>query len=136
MSNSNSIKRLSGGPLRSNVPGLYVLVVEMEISTTTITSTVPTNGKQVTVAHAGTAGDYSITFGEDLKPRRVVSAQVIIEEDQAEASAKWTGYTKSTGVGLFTFYDEDDTSGIAAAANFTGTAQLVLYCSKTDLADA
>jgi hypothetical protein len=136
MSSSNSIKNLSGGPLRSNVPGLYTIVVEMEISTTTITSTVPTNAKQITVAHAGTDGDYTITFSEDLKPRRVIAGMVIIEEDQPEASAKWTGYTASTGVGTFSFYDEDDTSGIATQVDFTGTAQLVLFCSKTELADA
>lgn len=136
MGNSNSIKNLSGGPLRSNVPGLYTIVVEMEINGTSITSTVPTNAKQVTVAHAGTDGDYTITFSEDLKPRRVIAGIVNIEEDLPEESAKWTGYTASTGIGTFTFYDEDDTSGIATQANFVGTAQLILFCSKTELADA
>jgi len=136
MGNANSIKKLSGGPLRSNVPGLYTIIVEMEISTTTITSTVPTNAKQITVAHAGTTGDYTITFAGDLKPRRVIAGMVNIEEDLPEESAKWTGYTASTGVGTFSFYDEDDTSGIATQADFTGTAQLILYCAKTELADA
>ena len=136
MGNANSIKKLSGGPLRSNVPGLYTIIVEAEIATTTITSTVPTNAKQITLAHAGTDGDYTLTFAEDLKPRRVIAAVIAIEEDQAEASAKWTGYTASTGVGTLTFYDEDDTSGIAAATDFTGTCQVILYCSKAQLADA
>ena len=132
MGNANSIKKLSGGPMRSNVPGLYMIIVEMEISTTTITSTVPTNAKQITVAHAGTTGDYSITFAGDLKPRRVVAGQVVIEEDLGLEKGMWTGYTASTGVGLFTFYDVNDT----VPADFTGTAQLILYCSKTELADA
>ena len=135
MSNSNSIKKLSGGPLRSNVPGLACIVIEMEINGTSITSTSPTNGKDITVAHAGTAGDYTVTFAGDLKPRRVVAGIVAIEEDLAEESAKWTSYTASTGVGTFTFYDEDDTSGIAAATNFVGTAQLILYVTKTSRAD-
>ena len=131
MSNSNSIKRLSGGPLRSNVPGLFVLIVEMEIAGTTITSTVPTNAKQITVAHAGTTGDYTITFAEDLKPRRIVVGQVILEEDLGLEKGHWTGYTASTGIGTFTMYDVNDT----VPADFTGTAQLVLYCSKTERAD-
>ncbi len=132
MSNSNSIKLLSGGPLRSNVPGLYTLIIEMEINGTSITSTVPTNGGDVTVAHAGTAGDYTITFSEDLKPRRVISGQVVIEEDLPLESAKWTGYTASTGIGTFTFYD----GATEVATNFVGTAQLILFCSKSKLADA
>lgn len=134
MSNSNSIKTLSGGPLRSNVPGLYVIVVEMEIAGATITSTVPTNAGQITVANTGT-GTYSITFAEDLKPRRVISGQVVIEEAQAETHGKWTGYTASTGVGTFTMFGDTVAAGTEAAENFTGTAQLVLYCSKTERAD-
>jgi hypothetical protein len=132
---TSSIKKLNGGPLRSNIPGLYVLVVEMEISTTTITSTDPVNAKEFTVAHAGTTGDYTITFNEDLKPRNVWAGFVAIEEDLPEESALWTGYTRSTGVGTFSFYDEDDTSGIATQADFTGTAKLVLLCSNSSLSD-
>lgn len=132
MGNSNSIKNLSGGPLRSNVPGLYTIVIEMEIAGATITSTVPTNAKQITVAHAATTGDYTITFAGDLKPRRVIVGQVAVEEDLGLEKGHWTGYTASTGVGTFTMYDVNDT----VPADFTGTAQLVLYCSKTELADA
>ena len=132
MGNANSIKRLSGGPLRSNVPGLYTVIIEAEIAGTSITSTVPTNAGQITLAHAGTAGDYTLTFAEDLKPRRVVAGIVCIEEDLPLESAKWTGYTASTGVGTLTFYD----GATEVAANFTGTCQIILYCSKTELADA
>ena len=131
MSNSNSIKTLSGGPLRSNVPGLYVLIVEMEINGTSITSTVPTNAGQITVAHAGTAGDYTITFAEDLKPRRVIAGQVALTEDLGLEKGQWTGYTASTGVGTFTMYDLDNT----VPTNFVGTAQLILYCTKSSRAD-
>lgn len=131
MGNSNSIKNLSGGPLRSNVPGLYTIVIEMEIAGATITSTVPTNAGQITVANAG-AGLYTITFAEDLKPRRVIAGIVLIEEELPLEHGTWTGYTASTGVGTFSTYDV----ATPVLTDFTGTAQLVLYCSKTELADA
>jgi hypothetical protein len=130
---TSSIKRLNGGPLRSNIPGLYCLVFEVEIATTTITSNDPTAG--VTFAHESTDGDYSITFDESVKPRYVWAGLPSIEENQSESSVRWTGYTQSTGVGLFTFSDEDDTSGISASTDFTGTLKLVLLCSNSGLAD-
>ena len=136
MGNANSIKKLSGGPLRSNVPGLYTVIIEAEIAGTSITSTVPTNAKQITLAHAGTAGDYTLTFAEDLKPRRVIAGIIAVEEDLAETSGKWTGYTASTGVGTITMYGDTVAAGTEAPENFTGTCQIILYCSKTELADA
>lgn len=132
MGNANSIKKLSGGPMRSNVPGLFTLVIEMEIAGTSITSTVPTNAGQITVAHDGTTGDYTITFAEDLKPRRVICGIFVIEEDLPLEKGLWTGYTAATGVGTFTTYDVNDTT----QTDFTGTAQLVLFCSDSTLADA
>lgn len=129
----SSIKRRSGGPIRSNIAGLYATVIEVEISTTTITSNDPQAG--FTVAHAGTDGDYTLTFDGDAKPRSVWAGMVLVEEDQPGIRAHWTGYTASTGIGTFTFYDEDNTSGIEAQADFTGTAKIVLLCSDSKLAD-
>jgi len=124
---TSSIKKLNGGPIRSNMPGLYVVVIEAEINGTTITSNDPTAG--FTIAHAGTTGDYSITFDEDAKPRNVLAGIVLNEEDDGTEELKWTGYTRSTGIGLFTAYDAD------TAANFVGTAKFILFCSKATLSD-
>ena len=123
----SSIKRRSGGPLRSNIAGLYLVVVEAEINGTTITSNDPAAG--FTIAHAGTAGDYTFTFDEDAKPRNVWAGVILNEEDDGTEDLKWTGYTRSTGVGLFTAYDQE------AATNFVGTAKILLFCSDSSLSD-
>ena len=125
---TSSIKKLNGGPVRSNIPGLYVIAIEAEINGTTITSNDPTAG--FTIAHASTAGDYSITFDEDAKPRSVWCGIVLNEEDDGSEQARWTGYTASTGVGLLTFYD-----GTTTPTDFVGTAKIILFCSKSSLAD-
>lgn len=123
----SSIKRRSGGPLRSNIAGLYMLVLEAEINGTSITSNDPTAGW--TLAHDGTAGDYTLTFDGDAKPRSVWVGLVLNEEDDASEEARWTGYTASTGVGTLTFYDG------GSATNFVGTAKIMLLCSDSKLAD-
>lgn len=73
---------------------------------------------EVVVAHQGTnAGEYLITFAEKVKPYELLWGDASILGDQAQLDAKVVSYTQSTGVLLIKVYDEDDTSGISAAAN-------------------
>jgi len=123
---TSSIKKLNGGPIRSNIPGLYCIAIEAEINAGTITSNDPTAG--FTIASSG-SGVYTITFDEDAKPRSVWAGIVLNEENDATEEARWTGYVSSTGVGTFVFYDA------SVATDFIGTAKLVLFCSKSSLAD-
>ena len=123
---TSSIKRRSGGPLRSNIAGLYMICIEAEINGGTITSNDPQAG--FTIASSG-SGVYTITFDEDAKPRSVWVGIVLNEENDATEEARWTGYVASTGVGTFYFYDAD------VATNFVGTAKIMLLCSDSQLAD-
>jgi len=85
---TSSIKRRSGGPLRSNIAGLYMICIEAEINGGTITSNDPQAG--FTIASSG-SGVYTITFDEDAKPRSVWVGIVLNEENDATEEARWTG---------------------------------------------
>ena len=123
---TSSIKTLNGGPLRSNIPGLYVIAIEAEINAGTITSNDPTAG--FTIASSG-SGVYTITFDEDAKPRSVWAGICLNEEVDGTERLQWSGYVSSTGVGTFVAFDA------SVATDFVGTAKFVLFCSKTKLAD-
>ena len=87
----------------------------------------PDYGGDIAVAHAGTDGDYTITFAGDKKPYLLRAGWCAIQGDQAGFHAKVTGYTESTGVLTVTVYDEDNTSGIQAPAN-TNDVKVQVFC--------
>ena len=122
----SSIKRRSGGPLRSNIAGLYAIVIEAEINGGTITSNDPTAG--FTIASSG-SGVYTLTFDEDVKPRSVWYGNPVNEEADGTEEFRWTGYVASTGVGTFVAYDA------SSPVDFVGTCKIFLLCSDSKLAD-
>ena len=110
-------------PIRHTWTGdLYDFILKFD----TVTGTADPDGvnpdlstdDEVVVAHQGTnAGEYTITFAEHVKPYEMLWGDASILGDQAQLDAKVVSYTQSTGVLLVKVYDEDDTSGISAAAN-------------------
>lgn len=64
-------------------------------------------------------GTYTITFAAGKRPGVLLHGTADFMEDLPGWSVKVTGYDPATGVLTLIAYDEDDTSGIAAAADST-----------------
>lgn len=131
-----SIKK-RGKALRTNLYGdVFWTVIKFDFAGTTNDPDGIDPSESVTFAHVDT-GDYSITFDEEVKPKNVITAIVNIEGDEPTLTAKWTGYTASTGVLTFTVHEEDGTSGISAAANVADgvEATILILCGANALTD-
>jgi len=124
----SSLKRRSGGPMRSNIAGLYVTAFTAEVNGAIITSTNPS--VSFTIANIG-AGLYTVTFDADAKPRNILTGVINVEEELPLENAVWTGYNAATGVGTFSTYD----LATPVLTDFIGTLKFVLFCSDTVLSD-
>lgn len=108
-------------PFRSVRDEQFDFTFKFTTDTTTDPSTYePDYGSDLVVAHAGTNGDFSITFSGSKKPLALSYGDACILGDEPTLDAKVVSYTPSTGVLLVTVYEEDGTSGISAAADTSG----------------
>ncbi len=125
-----SIKK-QGKALRSNLYGevsLYFLTFDSTGGTTDPDGVDP--AENVTVAHAGTTGDYTITFDETVKPKNIPVGFINIAADDGFVGT-FTGYTASTGVATFTASD----AGTAANIADNVEVQVMLVMGHNSLTD-
>jgi hypothetical protein len=113
-------------PLTSVTGDSFIYCVSFETNNTDDPDGVVQDNDGVTIAREDT-GDYSITFPANAKPAALLFGCAEFREDLPGWHAKVTSYTDSTGVLLVTAYDEDDTSGIEAAADSTDKT-LSVFC--------
>lgn len=126
-----SIKKRGKAP-RTNLYGdiwFYVVTFNSTGGTTDPDGVDP--AENVTIEHAGTTGDYTITFAEGAKPRNVPAGFMNIGSDAGFVGV-FTGYTRSTGVATFTVSD----AGTAADIADNVPVQVLLICGNDKITDA
>lgn len=129
---ARSINHEGGYPCRVNLGDAYFWAFSFDSNSTSAPDGLLVDNGEVTVARADT-GDYTVTFNSDVKPYALLWGDASIRGDEAELDAKVTGYTQSTGVLTLTVYDEDDTSGISAAADSTDKkVQILCLFSRSE----
>jgi hypothetical protein len=119
-------------PIRSARLGEYLIAFTFETNNTSAPDGLSPAIDGITLARSG-VGDYTITFDEDKKPYAVHFCMADFVEDAPGWHVKYTGYTQSTGVLTLTATDEDNTSGIEAAADSTDqTIQVLILATRSD----
>ncbi len=125
-----SIKK-GGKTLRTNLYGeisLYIVNFDSTGGTNDPDGVDP--AENVTVAHAGTAGDYTITFDETVKPKNIPGGWVNVGSDAGFVGV-FTGYTASTGVATITVSDGGTAANVADNVN----VQVFLVLGHNSLTD-
>lgn len=121
-------KWLGDYPLRTGRPESYILILEFETNSTSAPDGLVPNVTGVTLGRTG-VGDLTVTFAEDVKPNQVLFCEPSVVEDDPDLNAKYTGYTKATGVLTLTTYD----GGVAADTD-DQTVQLLIVATRSDKA--
>ena len=92
----------------------------------------PAYGTDILAIDQTATGVYTITFTEKNKPAAVHLCLADFVEDMPGWSIKFISYVASTGVLTLKAYDEDDVSGIQAAADSTDkTVQVLIVYTRS-----
>ncbi len=118
-------------PLRATRNDEYIFTLQFETNNTDAPDgLVPAYGTDVLAIDQTATGTYTITFAESKKPYALHYAQASFLEDMPGWSINVVSYVQSTGVLTLKAYDEDNTSGVAAAADSTDKT-VQLFCVFT-----
>lgn len=122
-------------PLKSARSNEAVLCFSFETNNTDAPDGLdPAYGSDVMVLDQTATGTYTITFNERVKPAAVHYCKADFAEDMPGFDIKYVGYVASTGVLTLKAYDEDNTSGVMAAADSTDkTVQVLLVYTRSDV---
>lgn len=94
----------------------------------------PAYGTDVMTLDQTATGVYTITFNARVKPAAVHYCKADFVEDMPGWDIKFVSYVASTGVLTLKAYDEDDTSGVMAAADSTDkTVQVFLVYTRSSV---
>lgn len=123
-------------PLRSTRGEQYLFTLQFETNSTSAPDGLsPAYGTDVLSIDQTATGKYEITFQESKKPYAVHACFADFVEDLPGWSVKFVSYDQETGVLVLMAYDEDNTSGVAAAADSTDkTIQLLAVCTRSAVA--
>lgn len=126
---------ISTKPLRSARSEQAILCFTFETNDTSAPDGLsPAYGTDVMTLDQTATGTYTITFNARVKPAAVHYCTADFLEDMPGWSLKCTGYNASTGVLTLLAYDEDDTSGIQAAADSTDkTVQVFMVYTRSSV---
>ena len=120
-------------PLTAVTGDCFVYCVQFETNSTSAPDGIVQDNDGVTIDQTAT-GTYTITFPSNRKPQELLFCKADFLEDMAGWDIKCTGYNASTGVLTLIAYDEDNTSGVMAAADSTDkTVQVfAVFCRKSE----
>lgn len=94
----------------------------------------PAYGTDVMTLDQTATGTYTITFNARVKPADVHYCKADFVEDMPGWDIKFISYVASTGVLTLMAYDEDDTSGVQAAADTTDkTVQVFIVYTRSSV---
>ena len=122
-------------PLKSARSEQAILCFQFETNGTSAPDGLsPAYGTDVMTLDETATGTYTITFAEKCKPVAVHYCKPDFVEDMPGWDVKYISYVASTGVLTIKAYDEDDTSGVAAAATSTDkTIQVFLVYTRSSV---
>jgi len=94
----------------------------------------PAYGTDVMTLDQAATGVYTITFNAKCKPAAVHFCKADFVEDMPGWDIKFISYAASTGVLTLKVYDEDNTSGVMAAADSTDkTVQVFMIYTRSSV---
>lgn len=122
-------------PLKATRNNQYIFTLQFETNNTDAPDGLsPAYGTDVVTLDQTATGTYTITFAEQVKPAAVHYCAADFVEDLPGWSVKFIGYVASTGVLTLIAYDEDNTSGVQAAADSTDkTIQVFAVCTRSSV---
>lgn len=118
--------------LQSVTSDCFIYCVQFETNSTDAPDGVVQADDDVTFDQTAT-GTYTITFPAGKRPAALLYCKADFLEDMPGFDIKTVSYVASTGVLTLKAYDEDNTSGVMAAADSTDkTVQVfAVFCRKS-----
>lgn len=126
---------ISQKPIRSARSEQAILCFTFETNGTSAPDGLdPAYGTDVMTLDETAVGTYTITFNARCKPAAVHYCDPSFVEDLPGWDVKYISYVASTGVLTIKAFDEDDTSGVAAAATSTDkTIQVFMVYTRSSV---